>query len=199
DFSSTYEGGSWGLKIWVDVNNDFIFDDATEVVFYEANTSATKTGTVTVPANLLVGEYRVRVRGQYGSTANPPACGNVFYGSTIDFTLSVVAEAEPCTETITPVFTQVSAICVGDSLAPLPTTSTNGITGTWLPALDNTQTTTYTFTPNPDQCAEEVEMTIEVTPNVVPEFMPVAPICAGDDLVLPTMSMNGIAGTWSPA
>lgn len=201
DFSSTYEGGSWGLKIWVDVNKDFIFDDATEVVFYEANTSATKTGVITVPASLPVGEYRVRVRGQFGSAANPPACGNVPYGSTIDFTLSVVAEIDPCPETITPVFTQVSAICAGDSLAPLPTTSTNGITGAWSPALDNTQTTTYTFTPDAEQCAEEVEMTITVTPIATPFFnIQDSEICAGDDLpALPTISDNGITGTWSPA
>ena len=36
---------------------------------------------------------------------------------------------------------------------PLPTTSLEGITGTWSPALDNTATTTYTFTPDAGQCA----------------------------------------------
>lgn len=91
DFSSTFVGGGNAIKIWVDVNNDFVFDEVTEVVFYEASTAATKTGTVTVPVDLPVGEYRVRVRGQFGSTANPPACGNVPYGSTIDFTLQVTA------------------------------------------------------------------------------------------------------------
>ncbi|MCK7540125.1 MAG: hypothetical protein MZV63_59080 [Marinilabiliales bacterium] len=30
--------------------------------------------------------------------------------------------------------------------AALPTTSLNGITGTWSPAIDNTVTTLYTFT-----------------------------------------------------
>ena len=35
---------------------------------------------------------------------------------------------------ITPTFTQIAAICSGDSLAALPTTSNNGITGTWAPA-----------------------------------------------------------------
>lgn len=200
DFSSTFVGGSNAIKIWVDVNNDFIFDDVTEVVFYEASTAATKTGTVTVPVDLPVGEYRVRVRGQFGSTANPPACGNVPYGSTIDFTLSVVAEIDPCPETITPVFTQVNSICQGGLLAPLPTTSTNGITGAWSPALDNTQTTEYTFTPDAEQCAEEVQMTITVTPIAVPTFSQISEICAGDDLVaLPTISNNGITGTWSPA
>ena len=35
----------------------------------------------------------------------------------------------------------------------MPTTSTNNITGTWSPAINNTATTTYTFTPTAGQCA----------------------------------------------
>ena len=49
---------------------------------------------------------------------------------------------------VTPTFTAIDPICTGDTLAPLPTTSTNGIAGTWSPTLDNTTTTTYTFTPD---------------------------------------------------
>ena len=64
----------------------------------------------------------------------------------------------------TPIFDQVPSICEGDVLSPLPTTSNNGITGSWSPALDNTQTTTYTFTPDAGQCATPTTMTIEVTP-----------------------------------
>ena len=67
--------------------------------------------------------------------------------------------------TITPTFTQVDPICNGDVLAALPTTSNNGVTGTWSPAIDNTATTTYTFSPDitqPDQaCA--VSQTMEIT------------------------------------
>ncbi|MDI1257314.1 MAG: fibronectin type III domain-containing protein, partial [Flavobacterium sp.] len=43
---------------------------------------------------------------------------------------------------ITPTFTAVAPICSGATLAALPTTSINGITGTWSPALNNTATTT---------------------------------------------------------
>ena len=32
-------------------------------------------------------------------------------------------------------------------MSPLPATSLEGITGSWSPALDNTTTTIYTFTP----------------------------------------------------
>ena len=65
---------------------------------------------------------------------------------------------------VNPTFTQVSAICSGSSLIALPTTSNNGITGTWAPALNNTATTTYTFTPTAGQCASTATMTITVNP-----------------------------------
>jgi gliding motility-associated-like protein len=101
---------------------------------------------------------------------------------------------------VTPTFDPVAAICEGDALAALPTTSTNGITGTWSPALDNTATTTYTFTPTAGQCATTTTLTITVNPNVTPTFNAVADICSGDVLSpLPTVSTNGISGTWSPA
>jgi gliding motility-associated-like protein len=98
-------------------------------------------------------------------------------------------------------FNPVSPICAGASLSALPTTSNNGITGTWSPALDNTATTLYTFTPNSGQCAtEQVSLTITVNPIVTPTFDTVSPICVGASLSsLPTTSNNGITGTWLPA
>jgi hypothetical protein len=51
---------------------------------------------------------------------------------------------------------------------PLPTTSLNSITGTWSPALNNTTTTTYTFTPIAGQCATTATMTIIVNPKPAP-------------------------------
>ena len=101
---------------------------------------------------------------------------------------------------VTPTFTQVGPICAGDALIALPTTSNEGITGGWSPALNNTATTTYTFTPNPNQCALNTIMTITVNPKENPTFAAVGPICSGDPLVpLPTMSDNGYSGSWSPA
>lgn len=101
---------------------------------------------------------------------------------------------------VTPTFAAVAAICSGAALAPLPTTSTNGITGTWAPALNNTATTTYTFTPTAGQCATTTTLMITVNPNVTPNFAAVSAICSGAALSpLPTTSTNGITGTWSPA
>ena len=97
---------------------------------------------------------------------------------------------------VTPAFTQISAVCSGQSFT-LPTTSNNGITGTWSPAVNNTATTTYTFTPNTGQCASTVTMTVTVN-NVIPVFTQVASVCPGQTFVLPVASNNGITGTWSP-
>jgi gliding motility-associated-like protein len=100
----------------------------------------------------------------------------------------------------TPTFTQVGAICSGDPIAALPTTSNEGITGTWSPAMDNTQTTTYTFTPDVGQCAGSATMTITVNQPSTPTFAQVGPYCSGDVIpALSTTSNEGITGTWSPS
>ncbi len=99
----------------------------------------------------------------------------------------------------TPTFDAVAAICSGEALSALPTTSNNGVTGTWLPALDNTATTTYTFTPDAGQCASSTDLTITVNQPSVPTFDAVAPICSGEALnALPATSNEGITGVWSP-
>jgi gliding motility-associated-like protein len=99
----------------------------------------------------------------------------------------------------TPTFTQVAPICSGAPLSALPTTSNNGFTGNWSPALNNTATTTYAFTPNSGQCASSQIMTITVDPLITPTFNQIARICKGTILsALPTNSNNGISGTWTP-
>lgn len=100
----------------------------------------------------------------------------------------------------TPTFASVAPICQGEILNPLPTTSLEGIPGTWSPALDNTETTTYTFTPSGGQCIGTTTLTVIVNPAAVPTFNQVATICAGQELEpLPTTSLEGISGSWSPA
>lgn len=124
----------------------------------------------------------------YTFTPNNGECANA-----TDLTIIV-------TPNTTPTFNSVAAICAGDTLNPLPTTSTEGITGTWSPSLNNQSTTTYTFTPDNGQCAATTTLTIDVNPPTTPTFNPVDPICQGDSLnALPSTSLEGIPGSWSPA
>jgi gliding motility-associated-like protein len=101
---------------------------------------------------------------------------------------------------VTPSFTQVTPTCSGATLNPLPTTSNNGITGTWSPPINTSQTTTYTFTPTiQGSCIANATMTIGVVSSTVPTFTQVPAICEGTAVnPLPSISNNGIAGTWAP-
>ena len=96
------------------------------------------------------------------------------------------------TSSITPTFNPVAPICSGATAPVLPTTSTNGINGTWAPVVSNTASGTYTFTPAVGQCATTTTLNVTVTPNVIPTFNPVASICSGSVApVLATTSTNG--------
>jgi gliding motility-associated-like protein len=93
-------------------------------------------------------------------------------GTPYNYTITTIGGcgSQSLTGTITltngtiPTFTQVLPMCAGATSSPLPTTSTNGITGIWSPAFDNTNTTTYTFLPNSGQCALNTQMTIQIYP-----------------------------------
>lgn len=106
---------------------------------------------------------------------------------------------------ITPVFNfgTSESICSGETAPVLPTTSTNGITGTWSPAVvSNTASGTYTFTPASDPCAPPVTVTVTVNPIITPTFSfgNSQSVCINSTPpVLPTVSTNGITGTWNPA
>jgi hypothetical protein len=126
--------------------------------------------------------------------------------TTYTFTPSSGQCANPKTVTITinpkttPTFTAVGPFCQGSTLTALPTTSINGISGTWTPVLNNSATTTYTFTPTAGQCANPATMSIVITPKITPAFSIVSRVCLGSSITnpLPTTSNNGITGTWSP-
>jgi gliding motility-associated-like protein len=129
--------------------------------------------------------------GTYTFTPNAGQCGTI---TTISITVNPL---------VTPTFNAIPAFCAGTTAPVLPTTSLNGIVGTWLPAtVSNTTSGTYTFTPNAGQCVTPtpVQITITVNPSVIPAFDPIPAFCAGTTApVLPTTSLNGIVGTWSPA
>jgi hypothetical protein len=72
------------------------------------------------------------------------------------------------TPNVIPTFNPIPPINSGGSFT-LQTTSINGITGTWLPAPNNTVTTTYTFTPTEGQCATIVTLTVVVNPSAIGE------------------------------
>ena len=122
----------------------------------------------------------------------PDAVPNTCYGSqTMTVTVNPL---------ITPTFTEIEPVCQGSSFT-LPLTSTNGITGTWSPAINNLSTTPYTFTPDPilHPCAGPSMMTVEIEPPAVPALGPFGPYCSNGASVTLPLVQDGITGTWSGA
>jgi gliding motility-associated-like protein len=105
---------------------------------------------------------------------------------------------------ITPTFSFGNSltICTGGTVPNLPTTSDNGLTGSWNPSVVSNQVSgTYTFTV-PGQCVTPFVYTVTVNPIVKPTFSfgTFQSICTGTSVpALTNTSSNGITGTWNPA
>jgi gliding motility-associated-like protein len=193
--------------------NDFSIDDIIFVESIQCATTATMTVTVNTPVTPTFTAIAPICSG--GSFTLPTTSTNGIVGTwspAPDFTTTTIYTFTPtagqCATTATmtvtvntpviPTFTAIAPICLGGSFT-LPTTSTNGIVGTWSPAPDFTTTTIYTFAPTAGQCATTATMTVTVNTPVTPTFTAIAPICSGGSFTLPATSTNGIGGTWSPA
>ena len=95
--------------------------------------------------------------------------------------------------------------CAYDTPVTLPTTSNNGITGTWsstaiaVPLTPGSQTT-YTFTPNPNQCATGKTITVSVKEHVTAAEITVKndTICVSESITFKARSLkaNDLVFRW---
>lgn len=104
---------------------------------------------------------------------------------------------------IVPLFSPVGPLCVGTTPPLLQSKSVNGITGLWNPSVITTSVAgnfDFKFTPDPGQCAVDTTITVEVTDPIIPTFNVGTEVCQNTIISpLPTKSIEGISGTWSPA
>ncbi|MBK85986.1 MAG: hypothetical protein CMC86_02125 [Flavobacteriaceae bacterium] len=112
--------------------------------------------------------------------------------TTVEMTVIVIPS-------IIPEFTQIDPFCYGATPTELPIISNNNIQGTWNPnIINNTETTTYMFTPGEGTCVETAFMTITVYELTIPTFN-LNDICIGETIqALPVISNEGISGAWFP-
>lgn len=124
----------------------------------------------------------------YVFTPNPNQCA-----TTQTLNVTIIAKG-------TPNFPAIAPFCSGSTAPTLATTSPNGITGTWSPAIiSNTANGSYVFTPNATECATNQTLIVTIDPLIDPSFVDLS-ICSGDTApILNTTSPNGISGTWSPS
>jgi hypothetical protein len=92
-----------------------------------------------------------------------------------------------------PIFNPIAAVCSGGVIS-LPGTSTNNIQGTWTPAVNNTQTTTYIFTPSAGQCATTAQQTVNVNPN--PTISGVNTLCPNASIQLTGSGTAAANNAW---
>ncbi|MBU3713882.1 MAG: T9SS type B sorting domain-containing protein [Ferruginibacter sp.] len=109
-----------------------------------------------------------------------------------------------CASATVPTFNPIGPLCQGSTPPSLPTQSTNGIDGTWIPSTISTSTVgtvTYKFSPSSTGCtAITASIDITVTAGITPSFNPVGPLCLNSTAPsLPLQSTNGINGSWSPS
>ena len=98
-----------------------------------------------------------------------------------------------------PTFSLLDSICLNSQLT-FPMVSDNSITGTWSPAFDNQNSATYTFMPdasNTATCLVSAQHAVVIVPPSTPNFFFANSLCSGSTFTLPSVSDNGIAGTWS--
>lgn len=76
---------SW--RIFVDLNGDGLFDEASEAVYQASNTPFSQNGAFTLPVDAAIGLTRVRIVMNYGIPA--PPCGSYTWGETEDYSLLI--------------------------------------------------------------------------------------------------------------
>lgn len=127
-----------------------------------------------------------------------PSAGQCAESATLSITI---------TDQIQPQFDIPSQFCQNADELVLPANSINtpSISGNWNPSVVQTGTagtSTYTFTPDPGQCASGFSIEITINAQTVPIFDPISNICQNSSAPsLPGNSLNNppITGTWNPA
>jgi len=135
-------------------------------------------------------------------------CLSNYSSQTTSLPLNFFGTATISCGTFTPITVNSPTICLGASAILI---ANGGNSYTWSPAAGlsattgatvvatPTVTTTYTVNGTGTCGAGTATSIVTVNPIVAPQFNPIAPICSGSLLTLPTTSNNGISGTWSPA
>jgi gliding motility-associated-like protein len=171
-------------------NNDFAIDDLylreTPSCLYQKSVTITVNpnpaptiGSITHPTcstsgsvvltGLPAGNWTINPGGITGNTSST-TLSNLATG-TYNYTvtnaanctsLPVRVDINPIPNIVTPTFIAIAPVCVGTTIA-LPLLSANGVNGTWSPAFNPNVTTTYTFTPNPGECATTATMQVVIT------------------------------------
>lgn len=143
------------------------------------------------------------ITGHWSETTISNTTSNTYYfypdegqcATSFEYVVTVIPVAYP-------EFSINSIYCQNSGTFSLPSTSNNGIQGTWTPSSISTTNTgdyVFHFESNDNACAV-YNLNITVLPaNTLPIFDLPTGLCEGSSVpTLPSVSVNGILGTWSP-
>lgn len=93
-FTITHGYSNQYVKIWIDFNNDGTFNDSAPELVAEGNSTFMNnvdmtSATISIPASITPGSYRLRVADSYSSVPIP--CTNSGYGEVHDYTANIGA------------------------------------------------------------------------------------------------------------
>jgi gliding motility-associated-like protein len=167
-------GNCQGLPI------SFSLQNTSNIVSVSWNFGDPASGTINNTSSSLTPQHTYNTAGSY--TVNV----------VINYTCSTETISLPITinSAVVPTFNTIPDLCVGDTAPVLPTTSLNGIVGTWnLPTISTSSSgsSTYTFTPNAGQCANPFDLLVSVQ-NVI-DFE-ITGSCVSNNFVLEVTPVN---------
>ncbi|MBL4592969.1 MAG: T9SS type A sorting domain-containing protein, partial [Flavobacteriales bacterium] len=94
DFNAEIVGGTAGFSIWIDWNNDLVFDDLTEKEF---NTTSYGNGpfigTINIPGATVNGNYRMRITTDWNASNPSDPCASASRAEFEDYTLTIITQS----------------------------------------------------------------------------------------------------------
>jgi len=161
--------GNWTISVTDNLNLDNGYISTWDINFNQNIPGASGSFTPTIVSQGWVSATGLTSTGANTATVTPSTVGqNCYtYSATNNFGCTTTqVQCITVTPGVVPTFTQLGPYCQGAAAGALPTTSLNGITGTWSAAISTATvgSIVYTFTPNAGQCASPATMTVVVNP-----------------------------------
>ncbi len=195
--------GAWTIQVTdnLSIDNGYIFN--WDMNFNPSLTPASSSFTPTITSQGWQAATGLTSTGNTTATIAPTTVGSNCYTYSITDNFGCSYTHNQCitvTNGTIPTFTQLGPYCHGATPGTLPTTSSNGVAGTWSPSTVSTATpgsTTYTFTPSAGGCVAPATMTVVV--NAAPSVsVNSLTICSGASATLTaTPTQNGGTYAWS--
>jgi subtilisin-like proprotein convertase family protein len=164
--------GNWTISVTDNLNLDNGYISTWDINFNQNIPGASGSFTPSTVSQGWVSSTGLTSTGATTATVAPTTVGQNCYTYSATNNFGCTTTQVQCITVnpgVVPTFTQLGPYCVGAIPGILPTTSNNGITGTWSSTISTATagSVVYTFTPTAGLCASPTTMTVVVNPAPV--------------------------------